>query len=173
MHINKFIYILLTCVISIAMLGIAISDKKSYKTQSNQILEVRNQIRVIDGDTFELNDKKIRLYGVDAFEKGQKCYKHNDEFDCGKLSSEYLTFLLTGKNIECAHQSYDRYSRSISICKVDGIDVSKMMVKQGWAKAYRKYASDYIQDEEFAQKEKLGAWAKEFISPDKQRSNTK
>lgn len=173
MHINKFIYILLTCVISVALLGIAVSEQKLHKTQSNQALEIHHQIRVIDGDTFELNGKKIRLYGIDAFEKGQKCYKHNDEFDCGKLSLEHLTFLLTGKNIECTHQSYDRYSRSISICNVDGIDISKMMVRQGWAKAYKKYSSNYVQDEEFAQKEKLGAWSKEFISPDTQRSNTK
>lgn len=170
---NKFICVLLTGVIAVATLGIVFSEQKSNKTQSSQVLTTYHQIRVIDGDTFELNGKKIRLYGIDAFEKGQKCYKHNDEFDCGKLSTDYLSFLLTGKNIECNHQSYDRYSRSIAICKVDRIDVSKMMVRQGWAKAYRKYSSNYVQDEEFAQKEKLGAWSKEFISPDKQRSTKK
>ena len=35
----------------------------------------------------------------------------------------------------------------------------------GRALAYRQYSSAYVQDEEFAQSNKLGMWSKEFLIP--------
>ena len=46
----------------------------------------------------------------------------------------------------------DRYKRSISICYVDGKDINSLMVKKGWALAYRKYSKKYISNEINAKK---------------------
>lgn len=164
---NKTMYLLFFILVTVSILGIS---RKMHKfelpLETNSPLK---QIRVIDGDTFELNGSKIRLYGIDAFEKSQKCYKHGESADCGVLATNYLSFLLTGKNISCNKKSLDKYGRNVSICTVDGIDISKMMVRQGWAKAYTKYSSDYIEDEQFAKDNLLGAWTKDFIEPKDQR----
>ena len=160
-------YLLFFILAAVSTLGIY---RKTHKfelpLETNSTLK---QIRVIDGDTFELNGTKIRLYEIDAFEKQQKCYKHGEYVDCGILATDYLSFLLTGKNISCNKKSLDKYGRNVSICTVDGIDISKMMVRQGWAKAYTKYSSDYLEDEQFAKDNLLGAWTKDFIEPKEQR----
>lgn len=160
-------YLLFFILAAVSTLGIY---RKTHKfelpLETNSTLK---QIRVIDGNTFELNGTKIRLYGIDAFEKQQKCYKHGEYADCGILATDYLSFLLTGKNISCNKKSLDKYGRNVSICTVDGIDISKMMVRQGWAKAYTKYSSDYLEDEQFAKDNLLGAWTKDFIEPKEQR----
>ena len=42
---------------------------------------------VIDGDTIHINKYKIRLHGIDAPEKDQKCIIDNKEWECGKKST--------------------------------------------------------------------------------------
>ena len=44
-----------------------------------------------------------------------------------------------------------------------------MMVRNGWALAYRRYSSDYISDEIFAKQNNLGIWKGEFMDPSKWR----
>ena len=46
---------------------------------------------------------------------------------------------------------------------------NKLMVKNGWAIAYRYYSLDYINEEAFAQNKKIGIWQGEFIEPYKFR----
>ena len=41
----------------------------------------------------------------------------------------------------------DRYKRIVAICYYDKWDLNKLMVKNGWAIAYRKYSKDYVDDE--------------------------
>ena len=48
-------------------------------------------------------------------------------------------------------------------------ELNKWMVRQGWAIAYRKYSTDYVDDETAAKNEKLGIWASRFIEPEKWR----
>ena len=43
------------------------------------------------------------------------------------------------------------------------------MVRKGYAVAYKKYSKDYIIDEEFAKKNKLGMWVGDFTTPEKWR----
>ena len=39
----------------------------------NKLLSQENQIRIIDGDTIQINKKKYRLHGIDAPEIDQYC----------------------------------------------------------------------------------------------------
>lgn len=129
-----------------------------------------SNVIVIDGDTIEVNDERIRLYGIDAPEQGQPCRKNNESYNCGKASKEHLTFLITGLKVSCDNRGEDRYGRRIAVCKADSQDIGQLMVKHGWAIAYRKYSLDYIKDEKFARKNKLGMWAKDFMTPSEWRA---
>lgn len=160
-------FLLLSILVFVAILGVY--RKSDIETVLSNDTISKNQIRVIDGDTFELNGTKIRLYGIDAFERNQHCFKHDASINCGELATDYLSFLLTGRNISCVKKSSDRYGRNVSICTVDGVDISKMMVKQGWAKAYTEYSLAYSEDEKFAKDNLLGAWTKEFVNPKEYR----
>ena len=127
-------------------------------------------LKIIDGDTIILNSEKIRFYGIDTPEKKQKCKdKSGLSYPCGLVATNELKKIIISGKLFCKKRTTDRYRRSISTCYVNGVDVSSLMVKNGWALAYRKYSKDYIDEENKAKEKKRGMWAGEFIAPWKWR----
>ena len=125
-----------------------------------------NSIRIIDGDTIILNSEKIRFYGIDTPEKKQKCKDRNGlSYPCGEFATNELKKIISSGQLFCKKRATDRYGRSISICYVNGVDINSLMVKNGWALAYRKYSRDYIDEEKEAKDKKMGMWAGKFIAP--------
>ena len=59
----------------------------------------------------------------------------------------------------------DRYGRVIAECFVDGESISKYLVRNGYAFAYREYSKKFIKDENYAKKNNLGFWQTEFEYP--------
>ena len=53
----------------------------------------------------------------------------------------------------------------VAVCMVGSIDLGRWLVQEGHALAYRKYALDYVRDEEAAKAAKAGIWAGEFQDP--------
>ena len=125
-----------------------------------------NSIRIIDGDTIILNSEKIRFYGIDTPEKKQKCKDRNGlSYPCGEFATNELKKIISSGQLFCKKKATDKYGRSISICYVNGVDINSLMVKNGWALAYRKYSRDYIDEEKEAKDKKMGMWAGKFIAP--------
>ena len=52
---------------------------------------------------------------------------------------------------------------------LENLDLNKWMVRNGYAVAYRRYSKDYIEDEEYAKKNKIGIWEGNFLTPEKWR----
>lgn len=121
--------------------------------------------RVIDGDTIHINKDKIRLHGIDAPEKNQKCTVNNNEWECGKQSTIELKKIINNQIIKCETKNTDKYNRYIAICYSKKLNINKIMVKTGWAIAYRYYSNDYVIDENYAIKNKLGIWNSKFEEP--------
>ena len=72
--------------------------------------------------------------------------------------------------VRCTVQDrLDRYERYIGVCFVESINLNQWMVRNGHAVAYRRYSKDYIKDEDYAKKNKLGLWSGDFINPEKWR----
>ena len=44
-------------------------------------------------------------------------------------------------------------------------DIAAKMVRQGWALAYRRYSTDYVNDEKAARVARKGIWRGEFMLP--------
>ena len=121
--------------------------------------DVYTSLKIIDGDTIILNSEKIRFYGIDTPEKKQKCKDKNGlSYPCGLVATNELKKIIISGKLFCKKKTTDRYRRSISTCYVNGIDISSLMVKNGWALAYRKYSKDYIDEENKAKEKKRGMW---------------
>ena len=112
--------------------------------------------RVIDGDSLEINNNKIRLFGIDAPEKKQICKKNylkflifnfKKNYECGKVSSIKLKNKIKGKNIRCVVKKKDKYKRYLGICYLGKEDLSRWLVKNGYAVAYQKYSKKYLLDD--------------------------
>tara|TARA_B100001559_G_C16109162_1_gene443073 strand:+ start:149 stop:616 length:468 start_codon:yes stop_codon:yes gene_type:complete len=129
--------------------------------------------QVIDGDTLQIDDKRIRIFGIDTPEKNQTCTTNNKKWACGVVATNNLIKLISNKKVNCTKKGTDFYKRILAVCFVDGIDIGKSMVASGWALAYRQYSNVYIKDEELAKSKKLGLWSSHFVVPWQWRKNKK
>jgi len=85
---------------------------------------VMGRASVIDGDTLEIHDQRIRLWGVDAPEGRQSCDAADGAvYACGRLSANRLDQHLQDKTVACFEEDTDRYGRMVARCEVDGEDV--------------------------------------------------
>tara|TARA_B100001121_G_scaffold308912_1_gene334168 strand:+ start:3268 stop:3771 length:504 start_codon:yes stop_codon:yes gene_type:complete len=143
--------------------------------------EIYGLPKVIDGDTVQINNKKIRLEGIDAPEIKQKCkkpilkisaiigFEFNKNFSCGILSKTELINKINNSKIKCFSSSKDRYKRYLATCYKNKINLNKWMVRNGYAVAYKRYSKDYVRDEKYARENKIGLWKGTFTRPEKWR----
>jgi len=123
---------------------------------------------VSDGDGLRLNGQRIRLQGVDAFELYQTC----ETGPCGRAAKAALEELVEGRQVACEPVDTDRYGRTIAYCFVGGADLGEQMVLQGHALAFRRYSTEYVDEEATARRNQAGAWAGTFDNPaDWRRAN--
>lgn len=130
--------------------------------------------RVIDGDTFETESgDKVRLIGINAPEI-------SDLF--GQESKQYLLGLIENKTIELQtdKRTNDRdvYQRLLRYVILDGIDINKKMVSDGFAFAYLKYhfsrKNDCQQAQKQARETNKGIWGdnkKETLINEQEKKN--
>lgn len=115
--------------------------------------------RVIDGDTLDVGQTRIRLEGIDAPELTQTCQTATGAtWECGKAAAAMLRKLVEHKEIACDRTGTDRYHRTLATCFVDGIDIEEAMVRAGLAWAFVKYSTTYVGIEAEARQEKIGVW---------------
>ena len=123
------------------------------------------QVRIVDGDTIHINGEKIRLDGIDAPETDQICTFENIDYFCGRESTLHLKMIVEKGTLKCEGASKDRYGRTIGTCFIDGENVNSLLVKSGWALAYRQYSKKYVEQEAYAKRNNLGMWRGNFIAP--------
>ena len=132
----------------------------------SKVLNASSSLKIIDGDTIILNSEKIRFYGIDTPEIKQTCIdNYGNAYSCGVKAKLELEKIIGSRKVSCVKKTKDRYKRSISICYVDKNDINSLMVKRGWALAYRKYSKKYVRDEAIAKLNNAGMWSGKFIAP--------
>ena len=152
MFLNK---IKLFLVISICLIFffLTYNDVKSY------------EIKIIDGDTIHLNGKKIRFSGIDTPELKQTCKKNSEIIYCGIKARQLLIDKIGKDKVICVREGKDQYKRTLAECFVNDLSLSRFLVREGYAFAYRKYSKKFIDDEDFAKKNNLGIWSMNFEYP--------
>lgn len=113
-------------------------------------------VRIVDGDTFELLDEqrvrhKIRLYGIDAPEKGQAF---------GQVAKQALSGLIFNRDVQVIHKGKDRHGRMVGevFCGKEQINVR--LVLSGMAWHFTRYSSDqtYARAQRKAMAQRVGLW---------------
>jgi endonuclease YncB( thermonuclease family) len=128
--------------------------------------DITGKPRVVDGDTVQINQTKIRLHGIDAPEMKQTCRtRKGKEQLCGVLAKQALERFIKDQDVTCKGDKRDRYKRLIAVCYVGTLNINEQMVTDGWAMAYRKYSTDYVRAEAFAKSQREGMWRTEFVEP--------
>ena len=152
MYLNK---IKLFLVISICLIFffLTYNDVKSY------------EIKIIDGDTIRLNNEKIRFTGIDTPELKQTCNKNSEIIYCGIEAKQLLIDKIGNDKVTCIREGKDQYKRTLAECFVNDLSLSRYLVREGYAFAYRKYSKKFISDEDFAKKNNMGMWSMNFEYP--------
>ena len=148
--------------------------------KSEELKIISGIAKVTDGDTIRIDKKKIRLLGIDAPEKKQKCSKawltisfisFSKDYPCGQISSDKLKKRINNKVLICKWSNKDRYKRFIAECFENKKNINAWMVRNGYAVAYTKYSKKYVAQENIAIKDKSGLWSGTFEMPWDWRKN--
>ena len=95
-------------------------------------------VHVIDGDSFRIGDREVRLAGVDAPEYRQLCWDAAGRtWPCGKEARTALARLLEDGALACTKAAEDRYGRSLGHCRTTKGDLGTSLAREGWALAAR------------------------------------
>ena len=126
---------------------------------SSDVAEIEQAlvVRVIDGDTIELDDgRRVRYLGIDTPETG--------EFYASE-ATERNKELVEGKMVELQQgkRDQDEYSRLLRYVYIDGTFVNAELVAQGFARAYifdqdERYSQVLVQLEQYAKMRGIGLW---------------
>jgi endonuclease YncB( thermonuclease family) len=158
--------------INVALAAICVGLFLGYEpVASTSSAPIVGQASIIDGDTIRLVGERIRLHGIDAPETAQLCRdKYGFTYACGASARAALSDKIGMAAVQCEGRGFDRYGRTIGVCRVDGGDLSAWLVRNGWAVAYLDYGGwAYAVAEIEARIGQRGIWAGEFTRPDKWR----
>jgi hypothetical protein len=108
-----------------------------------------------------------RIMDADTVDAGtQRCLDaHGKVWSCGLEATAKLEAYSHGRPWSCELTGVDRYGRSLGTCSVDGEDVGRWLVLNGWALAFRRYSTVYVPEEDYAREHQLGLWSGAFIAP--------
>ena len=108
--------------------------------------------RVIDGDTFVMDNTKIRIWGIDTPERDQFGYEQ---------ATLHLKKIIKKNELNCIFKKRDVYRRSLMRCDLEGgQDLGAQMVLSGWAKDFTKYSDGYYKKQEYRARDlKRGLWS--------------
>ena len=145
-----------------------------HDVKSSEITSVTGYAKVTDGDTIKIDTFKIRLNGIDAPEKKQKCKKpylkifmftFYEDYSCGKKSTEALIKKINNQKVICKISDVDYFKRLIGECYKEKTNLNSWLVSNGHAVAFRKYSKKYVPEEIIAKQEKRGIWQGMFEMP--------
>ena len=127
------------------------------RNNTEQDLICGQVVKVLDGDTYDLllednTTIRIRMDGIDAPEKGMPF---------SKKARKYLGDLCKNQTIKVEKTKEDHYGRILGFSYLeDGRELSREMLKAGYAWHYKQYNSDSeLADlEEEARLAKRGLW---------------
>jgi endonuclease YncB( thermonuclease family) len=153
MYLNKKNLFLVFSLTLICLFLFNISDTKS------------SEIKIIDGDTIHIDGKKIRFSGIDTPELKQTCITNKKVIFCGIEAKNLLAKIINNRDVNCIFEGKDQYKRTLAECFVGDLSISRYLVREGYAFAYRKYSKKFVKDEEFAKENNKGMWSMSFEYP--------
>lgn len=123
---------------------------------------------VLDGDTIEIRQERIRILNIDAPELDQTCGQpdRNDSWNCGQESARALSRFVGEYTVTCETRGTDYSGRWFAICNVPGMSIATWMAAQGWAVPNRECRCEEVRAwANFAKDRSAGIWSSDFVLP--------
>ena len=91
-------------------------------------------VRVIDGDTVDIDGTRIRILSIDTPETFRS--RCENEYQLGLKAKDRLTELLTNAEVSYTPDGVDRFGRTLATVYAGDLDVGKKLLKEGLALPY-------------------------------------
>ncbi|QUS37859.1 hypothetical protein RPMA_02535 [Tardiphaga alba] len=107
-------------------------------------------VQVIDGGSLVLNGRTVRLWGIEAPPATEVCVTTSGRsWPCGQRAHAELRSALQDGVVVCQPKA-----PGFEVCRIAGLDVGALLVKEGLAKA----RDDYRELEARARQARVGLW---------------
>ena len=107
-------------------------------------------IQVTDEGTLVVDGRAVQLWGIEALPAAQICTTTTGRsWPCGVRARDELRAALQESDVVCQPKAPGR-----ELCRISGLDVATLLVKEGLARA----GSDYRELEAQARSAKVGLW---------------
>ena len=148
------------------LLGLVLASAAHAETDDDTIVRptAKPRFQVVDGDIVKFGPQLVRLFGIDAPEKGQTC--DDGHWQPGPLAKKALEGFIAGRPVTCKQVDHDaRNNRPVAQCFAGEDDLQAMMVAAGWAWSFGQYSQRYAPEEREAVTAKLGVHGHRCIPP--------
>jgi endonuclease YncB( thermonuclease family) len=106
------------------------------------LADVAGRATVIDGDTIEVQGERVRLAGIDAFERTQTCGEKS--WPCGARATRWLTAILRGHIVRCDLVDTGAGPKSATCITGGPLTLNHLLVRLGLALADPDHGHDYV-----------------------------
>src|SRR5215831_4010497 len=131
-----------------------------------QAADISGVPKIREADLIQIGNSRVRLDAIDAPSVDQLCLNTSGErWTCGVAARDELIKHAGNRSWTCHARTVDRRGRTVARCDVEGEDIQKWLVSNGWALAFVRISKDYEADEKVAREAKAGMWQGAFIAP--------
>jgi len=115
---------------------------------------------VIDSDIIRIGNQRVILWGIDAPERTQFCYRNGVEWGCQAAAFRTLEILAGRGEVSCyLLGDPDPFNRRYGVCESGGSNINEEMVLSGMALAFSEQTDEYEMIQLRAITEGNGVWA--------------
>ncbi|MEN0652417.1 MULTISPECIES: thermonuclease family protein [Hyphobacterium] len=109
------------------------------------LILLAQDVRIIDGDTVEIDAEIIRLENIDTPERGGRA-ECDAERMLAETATRQLTQILAIGEVTIERSGEDRYGRTLARVFVDGLDAGELLVERGVAVRWEGRRHDWCGD---------------------------
>lgn len=125
---------------------------------------LEGEVKVVDGDTLQFEDRTVQLWGVDAPAAQQICQLDGKPWACGDAARAALAGYVANRRVRCELVGEGEAAR----CRVGPQELNRWVVQQGWAldpPAGDDSAREFTRLQNDAALARRGLWQGQFVEP--------
>jgi endonuclease YncB( thermonuclease family) len=142
--------------------GVAVAKFGSETTK-----EISGRAKAITGDLMRIDDKLVRLDGIEAPAAQQPCYRSNGRrWRCDSAARASLSKLVRRERVTCTPSGHDKRGHILAHCTIDGTkDIAAELVRNGDVFATDSFFNSLSDEEDAARNAKTGIWQGKVVRP--------